>query len=210
MIQEIINARLKENNETREVTSWHPSRLGSCLTGVYLERLGVPPDREFDAQTLLSFWLGRTYEKAIAELLAGDNKFEWQVPVKWTEYDISGKIDTLYLIEGNIPHEIKSTNSDAFKRIKSSGPKRQHQMQLWTYLKCLNLPEGNLVYGDRGWGGIAEYVVLLADKELENEVVEELEILKKAWETKVAPPITFDEKDWRAKYCRFHQKCLTQ
>ena len=205
MIREQINKRLKEKNETRPVTSWHPSKLGNCLTGVYLERAGVEPDREFDSQTLLNFWLGRTYEKAIADLLSDD--YEWQVPVKWLEYDISGKIDTLYLIDG-MPHEIKSTNTDAFNRIKSNGPQKQHQMQLWVYLKCLEKPEGNLMYGDRGWGGTEEFQVLLEDKELEKSVMEELEILKSAWENKL-PPKPRDEP-WFEKYCRWHKSCKSQ
>jgi len=51
----------------------------------------------------------------------------------------------------------------------------------------------------------------LSDKELEKEVMSELNILNEAWKKGLPPKPVEDKKDWRVKWCDLHEShCLKQ
>ena len=207
--QILINEQLKKEREEhkKEINHWHPSKLGSCLTGMYLERLDLPPDKDFDERTLRVFAVGHIFEKWYLDTVEKSGAVvDRQIALEWPEFDVRGALDAE--IDG-LPHELKSKHSRGFwHMIREGGASRHHMMQLWTYLKMRDKKEGRLIYISKDDLGIQEYVVLLNDESLEKEVTNELEILNKAWKEKVAPAIEFNEDDWRAKYCRWHLQCL--
>ena len=206
-IQSLVNEAVSGERTDREMTHWHPSALGSCLTGQYLKRLGVKPDREYDDRMLRVFAVGKMFEDWLVDQIEKKQKVERQVRIEWPEYDLSGYAD---FVANGIPHEIKTVHSKAFWYMsREGGPKIQHRMQLWTYLKCLDKPEGRLIYLSKDDLAISEYIVLLSDKEIQETVEEELSILNEAWEKKVAPNPP-PEDSWTAKYCRWHSQCITQ
>ena len=211
-IQEHINKVIADKNVDKPVRSWHPSALGSCLTGAYLNRMGVPADEAFSIETLRMFSVGKHFEEWIVGVLQETGLAnKGQVRIDWPEYGVGGYADNMVEAVNNpLIYEIKSTNSRAFKWLKKTGAKQHHRMQLWTYLHCLNVDEGRLFYMDRDWLTFQEFIVLRNDKELEKAVIAELDILKRAWEQKLPPRPTFEDSDWRAKYCRFHKKCISQ
>lgn len=214
-LQQLISQSLA-TREKKAITSWHPSKLGSCLTGAYLERQGVAPDEDFDDRTLRVFSCGKFFEDwACAQLQATGTAFETQVRIEWPEMDVTGYAD---LLLDDIVYEIKSKNSRAFwymvgnSRRQGEGPNRQHQQQLWTYLRVLKKERGEIVYISKDDLAIQQYPVFLNDNELESEVMAQLEVLNKAWRDQVPPPVTHDDDSWQAKYCRWHTQCkaLTQ
>ena len=141
----ITNA-LKEREE-RAVTSWRPSRIGACRTGIYLERLGVKPDKDFDARTLRVFETGRIFENWISNLLKQEARiYQEQVRLEWPEQDVTGYADAL--VNDMLVYEFKTKHSKAFwyMKEKGEGPSLHNQMQLWLALKILDKPEGRLVY----------------------------------------------------------------
>lgn len=202
--EEIIDNAIRGSNEKRPINSWHISKLGSCLTGVYLERMGVEPDEDFDARTLRVFDVGKRDE---AWFLSFIPDVEEQIRVEDKELDISGRIDAKV---GDLLLEIKTKHSRAFWWMinRKQGADRHHQYQLWTYLYLLNLPKGELVYISRDDRAIQRFPVFLSDEGLKAEVMNEISILNNAWSKKIPPEPLTDPADWRVKYCRWHQKCI--
>lgn len=213
-IQTIIDKKLTTpRTEERKVTSWQCGKLGSCLTGVYLERAGIPPDEEFDARTLRVFSAGKMFEEWTIALAKSDDKikYEEQVRVELPEYDVTGYADLVCELNGKkLLYEIKSKNSRAFWYMEKQkeGANHHHQMQTWLYLKALNIQEGRILYIEKDTMTTLEYPIRLNNKELEKEIMNELNILNQAWKQQLPPPVQYTPKDWQSKYCRWHKKCV--
>lgn len=213
-IQEILNKEVNKEREPRAITSWHCSGLGSCLTGRYLERLGLPPDEEFDDRTLRVFSVGHHFEDwLISKLSNAQISLQTQVRVKDDALGVSGYADAV--IEGNgqkLVYEVKSKHSKAFWYMdkKKEGPNLHHKMQLWFYLYNLNIPEGRLVYISKDDLAILEYPVFLRDEDLATMVMDEIKLMNAAWEAKLPPAPIADPKAWQNKYCRWHKQCVAQ
>jgi|TARA_Y100000034_G_scaffold64432_1_gene77953 CRISPR/Cas system-associated exonuclease Cas4 (RecB family) len=207
--QELVAEAIKDGRGgDRKIVSWHASGLGSCLTGRYLERLGVPADKEFDDRTLRVFSVGHVFEDWYVGLLEKKAKVERQVRVEDKKYNFSGYVDA---IVGGMVYEIKSKHSRAFWWMEKNGDASIHnKMQLWSYLWKLEIDEGRLVYISKDDLGVAEYIVLRKDKELRDLVINELKVLNEAWEQQLPPEPIRDKKHWHAKYCRWHKQCLSQ
>lgn len=228
-IQNLINQAIAEKQEQKEKTSWWPTDCGKCLSGVYYSRLGAKPDSEFDERTLRVFSVGKVFEEWVSGLFfetvwAENHDPKGQVRVEIPEYDLTGYIDLVVHVEGRkIPYEFKTVHSRKFWYMTQRGQADdQHRMQLWWYLKFLNVPEGRLVYISKDDLAIQEYPVFLNDEELSKEAIGDIGKLMVAWKTQVPPePATlfvksFDKKknkdvyklNWQADYCRYHSHCL--
>ena len=212
-LEDLINQKVSER-EDHKVKSWNASKLGSCLTGVYLKRLGIKPDVEFDNRTLRVFSSGKIFEDWVIELI--DNRpglifevFERQVRVEIPEFDLTGYADLVIHNDKDYVYEIKSKHSFGFKYLDKEGANRQHQMQVWAYLKGLSIEEGRIFYVSKDDLRVRDFLVELKNEELASAVLNELSILNNAWQEKIAPPVP-SVKDWRAKYCRWHSQCISQ
>jgi len=206
LFQQLVNEALREGQTEKEITSWHASRMGSCLRGMFLERKGVKPDKDFDERTLRVFQCGKVFEDFLVSLAEKKMDIEKQVRVESKELNISGYADLVVKHEGEIKvYEIKSKHSAGFTYL----PNDQHRQQLWIYLYCLNISSGNLVYLSKDDLRIAEYPVLLDDEKLKQTVLGQINVLNIAWRdddiTKL--PLIDDPKDWRGRFCRWHISC---
>lgn len=211
-IQRLINEAVRRDSEFQP-TSWNISKLGSCLRGVYFERLGVKPTKEFDDRTFRVFSVGKILENWVVDLVAGSGKVkvETQGRVENKEYDVSGYWDLLIEIEGRkILYEIKSKHSRAFWHMdrNGEGANYQHKLQLWTYLWLTGIEEGRILYISKDDLAILEYPVRRSNKKLEKEVMRELTLLNEAWKKKDPTLLPLPEsKSWQARYCRWHSYC---
>lgn len=209
-IQQMINDAIKADNEEYVQSSFHASSLGSCLTGAYLTRKGICK-KEFDDRTLRVFHCGKMFEDWVVSLLEKSGKHvEKQKRVEIEALNASGKIDII--CDGKL-FEVKSKNSQAFTYMvkKGEGAQHQHKLQVWFYLHCLGMQRGDILYISRDDLRMAQYPVMLDDKELEADVMRELTILNEAWKQGLPPPPITDKKDWRYRYCDCHEEhCLTQ
>jgi CRISPR/Cas system-associated exonuclease Cas4 (RecB family) len=205
-IQTLIDKKIAEGRNEYTPTSWNISKLGSCLTGMYLERLGVKPDTDFDERTLRVFNVGNIFEDWVVDIIKSIGKeVETQTRLEDKKLGVSGKLDLK--VDGVI-YEIKSKHSKAFwYMLKQGKPMSQHEEQLWTYLYLTNTEKGILVYVSKDDLAIQEYPVYLENKEIKERVFSQLKILNEAWEKKLPPPPP-DDKSWQAKYCRWHKQCL--
>lgn len=213
-IQDLINQEVRKENDERpdkDQRHWYISRLGSCPTGQYLERLGKQPDVPFDDRTLRVFKCGNIFEQFITDLVSRTgSQFDTQVHVEDNALDISGYVDLTVTFDNQatVPYEIKSKHSRAFwYMLKEGRAQRHHEIQLWWYLKLLNLPLGMIVYVSKDDLAIKEFPVQLDDPEIAAEALGTLTDLNEAWRTKQVPePPT--EPAWLAKYCGWHQSCM--
>lgn len=223
-VQDLINKAIKDERKAKEQRHWYISRLGACPTGQYLERSGKDPDQPFDDRTLRVFNVGNVFEGWIVRLLESQPtlSLETQVPVEDQVRDISGYADFVVTFNQTpIVYEIKTVHSGAFwwmfkggmkygKSHEPTGPKRQHMIQLWWYLKLLNIPMGVLMYVSKDDLTIKECPVMLNDKELEQEALTTLSILNKAWADKEPPTfVPTEENEWWNKYCSYHKQCMS-
>lgn len=206
-IQQLVNEAVREDREKKEQTSWHASKLGSCATGQYLERVGKEPDYDFDDRTLRVFSVGKMMEDwLIGQIEKTGSEYETQVRVELSDLGVTGYID---LLINGLVYEVKSKQSKAFWYMnrRGEGANDQHKMQTWVYLYAKQLPEGRIIYLSKDDLSVLEYPVYLNDKELENKVRDECKILNDALETGIAPKPP-EMASWQAKYCRWHKQCL--
>lgn len=213
-IEDLITKKINSERHDRGITSWQASKLGSCLTGVYLERKGVEPDTEFDQRTLRVFKCGQLFEEWVTNLCENtkDTMTELQVRAEMPQENATGYADMVITDKKSgkkYVYEIKSKHSYGFKYLQQEGANRQHQMQLWFYLKCLGIEEGRIFYVSKDDLRVMDFLVELDNEELEKSVMNELATLNEAWKQELPPPLP-EKDDWRAKYCRWHEKCKTQ
>lgn len=99
--------------------------------------------------------------------------------------------------------EIKSINSNAFwaKKDYIGAGYPHHKLQLYTYLKALNLPEGRLLYVSKDDLSLQEGLVMLDSKELAEEWNKDIETMTDFYRKDIVPPkeddIVFNEEKKR-------------
>ncbi len=218
ILEELITKALVEKRAGQEAErvgkerTWYASSLGSCLRGQYYARLGEKPDSEPNGRELRVFDVGNQMEKWLIDLIADHSKyiFVTQERLFSEKWQMSGRPDlVLYKDKGGRIFEIKTKHSKAFWWMKKEGkPMRQHEQQLWFYLKMTGIKEGTIVYLSKDDLAIMEFIVRLDDEVLAKEVISQLKILNKAWKEKDPTLLPLPEKgSWQEKYCRYHSHC---
>ncbi|MCP3684603.1 MAG: hypothetical protein GY861_18200 [bacterium] len=210
-IQQIANDTLIANRrQSYEVKSWHASKLGKCLRGIYLDRLGIEPDKPFDPRTLGVFSAGTLFEDWYVSLLKAPGlTIETQVRVKDDDLNVSGYIDFIAEYKGEKRvYEIKTKHTKSFWHMKKAGvgAMKQHQYQLWIYLYLTQIKEGSVIYISKDDAAVLEYPISLDDEELRDEVLGQLKILNECWKNGTFPPMA-EPSSWQSKYCRHHKTC---
>ena len=119
--------------------------------------------------------------------------------------------------EGLLPtvFEVKSLNSAAFKYHRGqeglSNAYPHHKLQLYTYMRSLELAEGHLVYVARDTGWIEE-VVVRPTEELEGAWLQDVATMSRYYRSEERPPLEprqVDGKDnWRVSYSRYKDYLL--
>ena len=214
-IEKTVSDILREDNNLRErkvQTSWHASSIGNCLRGLYIQRLGIIEKELMTDRELRVFNVGNQMEKWLVDLL----KAKWMVPIETQVriedegLGISGYADMVIGGDVNKVYEIKTKHSRAFWYMNKEGkPMRQHEYQVWLYLKALGIAEGVIVYLSKDDLAMAEFVVRLDDAIFEKEVVERINLLNHAWDMKNVELLPLPGvKDWQAKYCPVHNYCM--
>lgn len=217
-VQSLISSHLRKKTrgeEKREIKSWYASGLGGCLTSRYLQRTQETIPTEYDDRTLRVFASGKHFEDWLVEILKaeiGDKSCQTQVRCEDEELNLTGYADFLVTtpLGNKIVYECKTKHSRAFfyMKNKGEGPMVQHKMQLWSYLYCLKINEGRLIYIEKDSLSLLEYPIFLADAKLEAIVRDELNELNACLRERHVPAPVMDKKDWRYKYCRLHEQCL--
>jgi len=209
-IQKLVDDSLlmKEKNREHRVRSgkWNPSSFGRCFRFQYWNRLNEKKSNPLTIQTLRIFAAGHLFHDFIENLLPEGHDVEVEVSVD----DVFGYAD---VVESSCVTDIKSIRSWGMKAIKKlskeqfESDKRSNIIQVMTYAVLLHKPKGRLVFVDKDGVEIREYEFKTVD--WEQDVKDELTILRQYWEGKELPPAiprTYGGKE--CNYCAFHDKCL--
>jgi hypothetical protein len=209
-IQDLIDQAIAEKEE-RTVTSWQASKVGGCLSGVYFERLGIPPLEELDAITKRKFKCGDLFEQFVVEQIAKTGTpHETQVRVEDKTLGVTGYADVV--IEGKEVIEVKSQHSRSFWYMvkKGEGAYEHHMMQLFLYMHILGKDFGRLTYVSKDDLCIQEYPFEKGCKkydEVMEKALSNIALLNEALKTGTPPPAA-EEGTFQAKYCKWHKYCV--
>ncbi len=213
VIQDIIDAAVVK--EDRKVTSWQASKIGMCLAGVYLERMGVPRLEPLDSRVKRVFQCGNLFEEYVVTQIqkAEIAKVETQLRIEDPTLDVTGYADLkLEYLDGSVEiGEVKSQNSRAFwymiggKGRPGEGAYEHHKMQILLYMHILKIPNGRLIYVSKDDLCIQEYPITIEDPALQ-KALDNIAILNNAWKTGIMPAPA-PEKSFQAKYCGWHGYC---
>jgi CRISPR/Cas system-associated exonuclease Cas4 (RecB family) len=160
------------------------------------------------------FSCGKIFENWVVEILKKQKsiKIKTQVRAENKDLDLSGYADLILSNKKEgIVYELKSKNSKSFWYMadKGEGAMKQHQLQLFSYLYMLGFKEGKIVYIEKDTLSILEYPVLLSNRELEKEFLDELNLLNTAWKLKDPKILPLPKKDnWKGRYCQYHKQCV--
>jgi hypothetical protein len=131
-----------------------------------------------------------------------------EVPVKSDAYHLMGTMDGV-LYEGSIL-ELKSINSNGFRRVASFGPLHPHLFQMATYMLCSAKDKGVFLYENKD---TQEYTEIVVDPE-DLPMTEVLIKAEKMWESTqrkvLSEPLSdcMDKKGWKYASCPFRDRCL--
>ena len=163
-------------------SSWRFSGLGKCLRAQVLGRLGVR-GAPFSDQTLSIFRLGDLIEDDTLKLLGSKvvvitrDVNGNQVKVRVPEYDASGSLDALAVVDGElVVLEVKSTRDSALSY--GDLPYRTHALQAGAYALFLGLTTAYVIYIGRDG---SKKVCRVYAKDVEQDVKKEWAELNFWW-----------------------------
>ena len=150
LVQVLEEATRDSRSDFGPPTSWRFSGLGKCLRAQVLGRLGVG-GAPFSDQTLSIFRMGDLLETDTLKLLGTKvvvitrDVNGNQVKVRVPEYDASGSLDALAVVDGElVVLEVKSTRDSALSY--GDLPYRTHALQAGAYALFLGLQTAYVIY----------------------------------------------------------------
>lgn len=218
---------------SRKRMSWYASDIGSCMRGLYYDRLG-----ELQPIEVAQFVKNIGHEGKMKELeiliqyiIKGTKILDTQIRLYDEKLDVSGRPDVI-LVEDNqtIVEEIKTVSSRAFwynvikddiGNVVRFNPYPHHVLQLTFYLKQLQETypniKGRLKYRSRDDGTVFNVDIPYEEQKWQ-EIKEFFTVLNHHWNQKSLPEtprtIIQDTKtrkwgiNFVADYCQYHHYCL--
>jgi len=208
--------------DARAMRKFEAGNIWENIVGIVLKRAGILISGQewvehkypnlLGVGGYLDFKTGGFVDWKKAKELVESDEFEW-LPDR-TKFATKQVIENLAV---NFPQglpemvlEIKSTSGFMYDNYLHSGANENHILQLYHYLKSLNLPSGHIVYVDRDSVRMTEFEVNLNDPATEKLYKGKIEILTDYILNEKQPPlepfITFDERtaristNWKVVY----------
>ena len=152
IVEEIDNhLSLRNVSKFKQVQGFHPSYTNQCARYWYYLFNGVDVTTSFSSQTYRIFDNGHavhdrlySYFREMGVLVAEE------IPVKYDSPPIEGTADGIIDWDGNKLIELKSISSEGFHyRQLHNKPKDEHYRQAQSYMKCLELDSGYVIYENK-------------------------------------------------------------
>lgn len=147
MLIDAIDGYLKaRSRQQRAINCFHPSSLHKSPRELYWHYLNGDGAQDFEPRILRIFDNGHgVHERLQAYLKEIGVLVKCEIPVDNRDYEIKGHTDGIIRLNGlDGVLEIKSMNSNQFYACFE--PKPDHLVQLNTYMFCLDIPRGCLLY----------------------------------------------------------------
>ena len=218
---EVIRAYLDKKDAARSKDRdhdwWYASELGMCLRKSFMRRLGLAntEEKEFRIRMVAEDGnAGHAWRQEAAESMGV--VIETEGPLRDNKLKYKGRFDLLIRLGDTLSIvDIKTQRPEAFfRRAKKPIGERVEEwqkMQLASYLYFarkkypdLEIKNARIYYVDRG-GGVREEYIFYFKQNMFDNIVGELELLNKFWETKQYPPK--DERKWVCRYCPYKTIC---
>lgn len=184
------------------------SSLGSCKRRQQFTYLGMPeisPSPKLAAVFQTGTFMHIRWQMAgLTEGFLDDV----EVPVRANQYRLHGTMDGL-LEDGSVL-ELKSANSNSFRRVLSFGPLAGHEFQLGTYLLTTGREKGVFVYEDKDTQEYTEIVRTRDQLPLAEIAVNSAQLWSEIEEENLYEPLDdcMAKTGYRYNGCPFKDNCL--
>lgn len=213
-VQDLINEAVERNNQVRsgarDASYFHASDAGTCYRKRVYKRLGIEPTSEIAVGALRKMVAGDAGHEKLQSLLNRYGKL----------FAAEGEVQTEHIkghFDGIIKHdnqkcllEIKTIEKWGMTHIRKDGPKKEHELQMWTYWLFLrkdykDLDQAVLSYVKREDFEAQDFVYEWNQEIHALAVLEEWTPLIAYWEAQELPPCTCkdDYNGSGPKYCRY-------
>jgi len=202
-------------NRASSIGYFVPELEGCLRRGVY-ERTHWEQKQLHDAAVQLIFEEGHNQERQVLRDLsdAGVDVIEQQGAFEWADYQITGHIDGVVIVDGKpVPIEIKSMHPNIFTQVhtledfKKKPWTRAYLAQIQIYMLSKNVDKAIFILKNKSTGEIRQIVVDL-DYELAECCLKTAEAINKHLEAKTLPDRVKDIE--KCKQCPFNLVCLPQ
>jgi len=121
--------------------------------------------------------------------------------------DCRSSFNKEFLPQGTVVCDMKTCNSNSFRKLKKNGPSSAYVIQLMIYCNILDCDYGILIYECKDDSEIMYFKIekdLASFKIIEEQAVVMLELKEKK---KLPPPRPATKADYECKYCDFRSIC---
>jgi len=208
MIQEIIDAKLKEEQDKKSTRvrsgKFSPSSFGKCYRSQIWNRKNEPVTNPPDERTLRVFSAGHLFHDFVQRYLPDS-----QTEVECKGENVYGRAD---IVLNDTVIDLKSVHSKAFwymtrPNYDVKSDKLSNWLQVTCYALILGKPRVGLVFISKDDMCIQEYY--FDAKDFEHLLKTELTTLKEYWDKDELPPAeprAYNGSE--CKFCGFVEKCL--
>lgn len=204
-------------SRTRRRHGVHPSSL-ICVRWVTFQLLDFRTQGSVTADNLIILDTGSAYHRMVQEHLANigkicaDTHFEAEVRIgdalpRARELSIRGSADgVFYTPIGNYLFELKSIGTNALSALRK--PKPDHLEQVNTYMYCLELDRGVIMYISRGDPALRKFFNVEFSPELWEKTHKKIRLaLDSAFEERLPPVKT---NNYTCRICPYSYVCVNK
>lgn len=199
-------ARLLARPERDRTRNWSASGANTCLRQRQFTFLGMPK-ATLEEKSLNIFANGDYVHlrHQVFGLVAGHIS-QAEVPVRLDEYNLQGTMDGV--LSNGLGLELKSINTYGFSDVSTWGPKKDHIMQVQSYMLASGIDAFHMVYEDKNTNLCREFLVE-ADPFMQDAVRRDLDVLNKSLQTQQLEPMLDECKQLKGKYawCPYASIC---
>ena len=210
----MVEAHITREHKPKGIGKYYPSEIGNCLRKVWYS---YKFPQEVSAELLKIFEAGNIMHGFVVEVLKSEKhkevqllKSEFPFKHKMEDFEISGRIDNLVLVNASgkeVLIEVKSTGDLGFVMTE---PKVENVMQLQLYMHFLDIHNGVLLYVDKR-NLQSQVFTIQYDSKFAEEILERFKKLHSHLkEGKLPDPearIVREEMGWQCKRCEYRERC---
>jgi len=220
MIIETVAKYLKSLNEEGIGDGFvHPSQIGGCIRANVLNGLGQPFKEQVPPRVRRIFHNGNDmhtrFQKYLRDLNllklcphCGGKRCEIcrysgvEHRIEWPEYNVQGTCDGILKTDPICVLELKSINQNGFEW--EGGISKQYIWQAHLYMMLLKIPQCLFIFENKNTQSVRE-ILVKADGDISNQVIERLKEIKGYVEKRIAPAASC--QNWKRRGCRFRNIC---
>ncbi len=212
----MLEAHIAREHRPKGIGKYYPSEIGNCLRKVWYS---YKFPQEVSPDLLKIFEAGNIMHGFVVDVLKSEKhkevqllKSEFPFKHKMGDFEISGRIDNLVLVNASgkeVLIEVKSTGDLGFVM---SEPKPENVMQLQLYMHVLKIHDGVLLYVDKR-NLQSQVFTVPYDEDYAKEILDRFKKLHEHLKGEKLPDpearIMREEMGWMCRRCEYRERCYT-